>query len=255
MSNRFTGKHAAVTGGAKGMGFEIARCLGLEGAYLAIMDVDEAALSNASQTLSADGIDVKAYRLDVTNPEDVAKNFALLIEHFSGKLDILVNNAGIADFGSVENTGPVAWDRVIAVNLNGTYLCSRSAIPAMKKSGGTIINFGSVAGFVGIPNMAAYCASKAAVIGLTKQMAVDYSSQGIRVNCVCPGMIADTDMGRQILGTDLSEDASKKRLSKYPIGRFGKPEEIVAAVLFLASDEASFVCGSAFTVDGGMTAM
>jgi len=255
MNNRFTGKHAAITGGAKGMGFEIARRMGLEGACLAIIDIDEAALSNALQTLSADGIDVKSYHLDVTNPEEVAKTFALLIEHFSGKLDILVNNAGIADFGSVDNTESAAWDKVIAVNLTGTYLCSRSAIPAMKKSGGTIINFGSVAGLVGIPNMAAYCASKAAVIGLTKQMAVDYISQGIRVNCICPGMIADTDMGRQILGTDVSDEATRKRLSKYPIGRFGKPEEIAAAVLFLASDEAGFVCGSAFTVDGGMTAI
>ncbi|MGZ8144937.1 MAG: SDR family NAD(P)-dependent oxidoreductase, partial [Methylosarcina sp.] len=104
-------------------------------------------------------------------------------------------------------------------------------------------------------NMAAYCTSKAAVIGLTKQMAVDYSKLGIRVNCICPGMIADTDMGRQILATDESEQMMKLRLSKYPIGRFGKSEEIVAAVLFLASDEASFVCGSAFTVDGAMTAI
>jgi NAD(P)-dependent dehydrogenase (short-subunit alcohol dehydrogenase family) len=254
MSNRFTGKHAAITGGAKGMGFALARRLGLEGAGVAIMDIDKTALSNATQTLSADGIDVKAYHLDVTDPEAVALTFALLIEHFSGTLDILINNAGIADFGSVDNTEPAAWNKVIEVNLNGTYLCSKSAIPAMKKTGGTIINFGSVAGLVGIPNMAAYCASKAAVIGLTRQMAVDYISQGIRVNCVCPGMIAETGMGRQILATDESEEMMNKRLSKYPIGRFGKPEEIVAAVLFLASDEASFVCGSAFTVDGGMTA-
>jgi NAD(P)-dependent dehydrogenase (short-subunit alcohol dehydrogenase family) len=104
MGNRFTGKYAAITGGAKGMGFEITRRLGLEGASLAIMDIDEAALANSTETLRANGIDVKAYLLDVTNPEDVAKTFALLIEHFSGTLDILVNNAGIADFGSVENT-------------------------------------------------------------------------------------------------------------------------------------------------------
>ncbi|MGZ8238076.1 MAG: SDR family NAD(P)-dependent oxidoreductase, partial [Methylobacter sp.] len=173
----------------------------------------------------------------------------------SGTLDILINNAGIADFGTVETTESDVWNEVIAVNLNGTYLCSKSALPAMKQHGGTIVNFGSVAGMVGIPNMAAYCTSKAAVIGLTKQMAVDYSKLGIRVNCICPGMIDDTDMGRQILATDESEQMMKLRLSKYPIGRFGKSEEIVAAVLFLASDEASFVCGSAFTVDGAMTAI
>ncbi len=255
MSNRFNGKHAAITGGATGMGFEIAKRLGLEGAAVAIMDINETALTKATQALRAEGIAVKAYILDVSDANAVAETFAQLLEHFSGTLDILVNNAGIAAFGTVETTEPVIWEKVMAVNVNGTYLCSKSAVPAMKKHGGTIINFGSVAGLVGIPNMAAYCTSKAAVIGLTKQMAVDYSKLGIRVNCVCPGMIADTDMGRQILSTDESEEMMKKRLSKYPIGRFGKPEEIVAAVLFLASDEASFVCGSAFTVDGGMTAL
>lgn len=255
MSNRFIGKHAAVTGGATGMGFELSRRLGREGAVIAIMDIDEAALTSAAQSLSAEGITVKAYLLDVTQPEEVAKTFALIIEQFGGRLDILVNNAGIAAFGNVENTEPAIWDRVMAVNVSGTYLCSKAVIPAMKKHGGTIINFGSVAGLVGIPGMAAYCAAKAAVIGLTKQMAVEYASQGIRVNCVCPGTVADTRMGQQILDTDRSDEAMKRRLGKYPIGRFGKPEEIAAAVLFLASDEASFVCGSAFTVDGGMTAI
>jgi NAD(P)-dependent dehydrogenase (short-subunit alcohol dehydrogenase family) len=255
MGNRFNGKQAAITGGATGMGFEIARRFGLEGATVAIMDINEMALAKASQALRTERIAFKAYLLDVADAKDVAETFAQLLEDFSGTLDILVNNAGIADFGNVETTEPATWDRVMAVNLNGTFLCSKFALPAMKQHGGSIINFASVAGLVGIPNMLAYCASKAAVIGLTKQMAVDYSKLGIRVNCVCPGMIADTGMGRQILATDESEAMMKKRMSKYPIGRFGKPEEIVAAVLFLASDEASFVCGSVFTVDGGMTAL
>ncbi len=255
MTNRFQGKQAVITGGATGMGYDIARRLGMEGASLAILDINKAALFDVTQTLRADGIDVNAYQVDVSDPHEVAETFSRLIADCSGTLDILVNNAGIADFGTVETTESEVWNKVMAVNLNGTYLCSKSALPAMKQHGGTIVNFGSVAGMVGIPNMAAYCTSKAAVIGLTKQMAVDYSKLGIRVNCICPGMIADTDMGRQILGTDESEQLMKLRLSKYPIGRFGKSEEIVAAVLFLASDEASFVCGSAFTVDGAMTAI
>jgi NAD(P)-dependent dehydrogenase (short-subunit alcohol dehydrogenase family) len=255
MSNRFQGKQAVITGGASGMGYDIARRLGMEGASLALLDINEAALRDAAKTLSANGIVVKLYQLDVSNPQAVSNTFSKLIEEFSGTLDILINNVGIADFGSVDTTESEVWNKVMAVNLNGTYLCSKYALPAMKQQGGTIVNFGSVAGMVGIPNMAAYCASKAAVIGLTKQMAVDYSKLGIRVNCICPGMIADTDMGRQILATDESEEMMKIRLSKYPIGRFGKSEEIVAAVLFLASDEASFVCGSAFTVDGAMTAL
>ena len=255
MSNRFQGKKAVITGAATGMGYDIARHLGMEGASLALLDINEAALWEAAKTLISHGIVVKAYQLDVSSPQAVTNTFSKLIEEFSGALDILINNAGIAEFGSVEATEPETWNSVMSVNVNGTYLCSKFALPAMKQNGGTIINFGSIAGMVGIPNMAAYCTSKAAVIGLTKQMAVDYSKLGIRVNCICPGMIDDTDMGRQILETDVSEEMMIKRLSKYPIGRFGKSEEIVAAVLFLASDEASFVCGSAFTVDGGMTAI
>ncbi len=255
MNNRFEGKRAVITGGASGMGYDIARRLGMEGASLAILDINQAVLADAAEALRADGVEVNAYQVDVSSPDQVADSFARLIADFNGKLDILINNAGIADFGSAESTEFDAWNKVMAVNVNGTYLCSKFALPAMKRFGGAIINFGSIAGMVGIPNMAAYCTSKAAVIGLTKQMAVDYSKSGIRVNCICPGMIADTDMGRQILATDGSEEMMSKRLSKYPIGRFGKSEEIVAAVLFLASDEASFVCGSAFTVDGAMTAL
>jgi NAD(P)-dependent dehydrogenase (short-subunit alcohol dehydrogenase family) len=255
MGKRFQGKQAVITGASSGMGYAIAKRLGMEGASLAILDINKAALADAAQALRAYGIVVNAYPLDVSSPDGVAGTFSQLIDDFDGKIDILINNAGVADFGSVETTEYEDWNKVMAVNVNGTYLCSKSALSAMKQHGGTIINFGSVAGMVGIPNMAAYCTSKAAVIGLTKQMAVDYSKLGIRVNCICPGMIDDTDMGRQILATDESEEMMKLRLSKYPIGRFGKSEEIVAAVLFLASDEASFVCGSVFTVDGAMTAI
>jgi NAD(P)-dependent dehydrogenase (short-subunit alcohol dehydrogenase family) len=254
MSKRFQGKQAVVTGAATGMGFDIAKRLGIEGATLAILDINQDALAEAAQILRSDGLIVNAYQLDVSDTTAVSNCFNRLIDDFNGTLDILINNAGIADFGTAETTETEAWNKVMAVNVNGTFLCSKAVLPAMKRSGGTIVNFGSIAGMVGIPNMAAYCTSKAAVIGLTKQMAVDYSKLGIRVNCICPGMVADTDMGRQILGTDESEALMQKRLSKYPIGRFGKSEEIVAAVLFLASDEASFVCGSAFTVDGAMTA-
>jgi NAD(P)-dependent dehydrogenase (short-subunit alcohol dehydrogenase family) len=255
MNNRFQGKTAVITGGATGMGFALAKRLGKEGASLAILDINQSALTDAVNTLCAEGIVVSAYKLDVSNPIDVAEIFPKIILDCAGKIDILINNAGIADFGTVETTEFEAWNKVMAINLNGTYLCSKFALPALKRPGGTIVNFGSVAGMVGIPNMAAYCASKAAVIGLTKQMAVDYAKLGIRVNCICPGMVGNTDMGQQILSTDQSEAMLAKRLSKYPIGRFGKSEEIVAAVLFLASDEASFVCGSAFTVDGAMTAV
>ena len=142
----------------------------------------------------------------------------------------------------------------MAVNVTGTFLCSQAVLPYMKQQGGVIVNLASIAGLVGFPKMAAYCAAKAAVIGLTRQMAADYTALGIRVNCLCPGRVAGTELDRQILGRDTTSETQAK-LAKYPIGRFGRPEEIAQAALFLASDESSFVSGAAFCVDGGMTAI
>jgi NAD(P)-dependent dehydrogenase (short-subunit alcohol dehydrogenase family) len=255
MLGKLHNKTAVITGAAKGIGFETARLFGKEGAKVTIMDIDEQSAIDAAKKLSDEGIEAYAFQLDVTDAENVEKTFQKAIENYSGVLNILVNNAGIADFGNVENTSVDLWNRIMAVNLNGTFFCSKAAIPSMKEHGGSIVNFGSVAGVVGIPGMAAYCAAKAAIVGLTKQMAADYSGQGIRTNCVCPGTIASTALGQQLLGSDTSEETQKKRLAKYPIGRFGEPIEIAEVVLFLASDQASFVSGAAFNVDGGMTAI
>jgi NAD(P)-dependent dehydrogenase (short-subunit alcohol dehydrogenase family) len=164
----------------------------------------------------------------------------------------LVNNAGIAEFASLEESSHASFQRIMTVNVTGTFLCSKAALPLLKKSGGSIVNIASIAGIVGIPRMPAYCASKAAVIGLTRQMAVDYAGHGIRVNCVCPGRIAGTELDRWIIEQD-SEEATRAKLAKYPLGRFGKAEEIAETVLFLTSAEAAFITGTALTVDGGMT--
>ncbi len=255
MSGNFNNKTAILTGAASGIGFETARLLGKEGAKVTIMDINEQRAQKAAKQLGDEGIEAYWFQLDVSNAIDVDNTFRKAIENYSGILDILVNNAGIADFGNVENTSRDLWDRIMAVNVNGTFYCSKASIPSMKQQGGSIVNFSSVAGVVGIPGMAAYCTAKAAIIGLTKQMAAEYSAQGIRTNCVCPGTIASTALGQQLLGSDTSEETQKKRLAKYPIGRFGEPIEIAQAVLFLASDQASFVSGSAFNVDGGMTAI
>ena len=256
MADRFTGKNAIITGAAGGIGFQTSRMFGLEGARVCIMDINEEAANAAATQLNTEGIDASAIQLDVTDEAAVEIAFSSAMDNFSGKVDILVNNAGIADFGSVETTDSAIWRRIMDVNVTATYFCSRAVIPAMREhGGGAIVNFGSVAGHAGINNMAAYCTAKAAVIGLTKQVAAQYAAEGIRVNCVSPGTVATTAMGHQLLGSDMSDEAQRRRLSKYPIGRFGEPEEIARAVLFLASEEASFCCGSDFVVDGGMTAI
>ena len=256
MGNRFENKHAIITGAAGGIGLQTSRMLGLEGARVCIMDINEAAGNSAADQLNSEGINAFSIQLDVTDEAAVEVAFERALEEFSGRVDILVNNAGIADFGSVETTATEIWRRIMDVNVTATFFCSRAVLPVMRKNGsGAIVNFGSVAGHAGINNMAAYCTAKAAVIGLTRQMAAQYATEGIRVNCVSPGTVAATAMGHQLLGSDTSEEAMKRRLTKYPVGRFGEPEEIARAVLFLASDEASFCYGSDFIVDGGMTSI
>ena len=256
MADRFDNKCAIITGAAGGIGFQTARMFGQEGARVCIMDINAEAADAAAGQLRNEGIDASALQLDVTDEGAVNIAFKRALGHFSGKVDILVNNAGIADFGSVETTDTAIWRRIMDVNVTATFFCSRAVIPVMREhGGGAIVNFGSVAGHAGINNMAAYCTAKAAVIGLTKQMAAQYAAEGIRVNCVSPGTVATTAMGHQLLGSDTSDEAQRRRLSKYPIGRFGEPGEIARAVLFLASDEAGFCCGSDFVVDGGMTAI
>jgi NAD(P)-dependent dehydrogenase (short-subunit alcohol dehydrogenase family) len=171
-----------------------------------------------------------------------------------GKLDILFNNAGIWVSGAVEDTSEADWDSVIDVNLKGVFLCSKYAIPHLKKTKGVIVNNASCDGLVGEPSAAAYCASKGGVVLLTKAMALDYAKDGIRVNCICPGYVMT-----RMIELDLPKGMSKERYLKvisqeHPMGRIGQPEEIAKAVLFLASDDSSFITGIAMPVDAGYVA-
>lgn len=255
MAGRLVGRKVVITGGGAGIGLSTARRLVQEGAAVALLDLDGSAAIAAAKELQKEGGRAFGVAADVTDAASMDRAIAAASEALGG-IDGLFNNAGIAGFGSVHESTPESWQRIWAVNVTGTFLASRAVLPQMIAQGrGAIVNVGSVAGVIGIPGMAAYCAAKGAVVNLTRQMAVEYAKHGVRVNSVSPGTIAETAMGKSLLGSDTSEEAMNKRLAKYPIGRFGRPEEIADAVVFLLSDAASFCVGSNLAVDGGMTAI
>lgn len=255
MAGILVGRKVVITGGGAGIGLSTARKLVREGAAVALLDLDGSAAIAAAKELQNAGGKAFGVAADVTDAASMDRAIAAASEALGG-IDGLFNNAGIAGFGSVHESTPESWQRIWAVNVTGTFLASRAVLPQMIAQGrGSIVNVGSVAGVIGIPGMAAYCAAKGAVVNLTRQMAAEYAKDGVRVNSVSPGTIAETAMGKSLLGSDTSEEAMNKRLAKYPIGRFGKPEEIADAVVFLLSDAASFCVGSNLAVDGGMTAI
>jgi NAD(P)-dependent dehydrogenase (short-subunit alcohol dehydrogenase family) len=243
-AGRFHGKTAFVTGAGSGIGEATARALAGEGARVVLADVDAAAVEALAAGL---GEQATATRLDVRDENDVAAAIAA-----AGRLDALINVAGIGSTTNAPDTPLETWERVFAVNVTGTFLCSKHAIPAMASSGGgTIVNVGSVAGLVGLRNRAAYCASKGAVIAFTRALAVDHADDGIRVNAVCPGTIETPWVRRLVDDAGESLDALRARQL---LGRLGTPEEVAEAILYLASDDAAFLTGAMLTIDGGLTA-
>jgi 2-keto-3-deoxy-L-fuconate dehydrogenase len=190
------------------------------------------------------GARARALTLDVREEEAVAPAM--------GELDVLVNVAGVGSTTSAPDTPLEVWENVFAVNARGTFLCCKHAIPGMvERGGGAIVNIASVAGLVGLPNRAAYCASKGAVIALTRALAIDHVRQGVRVNAVCPGTVDSPWVRRLVEDAGESLDALRAR---QPMGRLGTTEEVARAVLYLASDDAAFVTGSGLVIDGGLTA-
>ena len=256
MTERFSGKVAIVTGGASGIGRASARACAMEGASVAIADVDRVGGEETLRGTIARGGQAVFIQADVSKAEDAEKIVDHTVASFGG-VDILHNNAGVVVYGTVPEMPEQEWDRVLGVNLKGAFLCSKHAIPQMvSRGGGAIVNTASVQAFASQRLVAAYAASKAAVIAMTKTMALDHALEGIRVNCVCPGSI-DTPMVRsaaRIFSLDDPELAVRGWAEAHPVGRIGDAEEVATAVLFLASSGASFITGASLAVDGGLLA-
>lgn len=246
---RLEGKVALISGGARGLGAAEAQLFASEGAKVGIADIREAEARALEAGIRESGGDAMFISLDVTDERQWANAVDAVMTAY-GRLDILVNNAGILEHGLVEETSAESWDRTMSVNGRGVFLGTKAVIPAMRESGGgAIVNISSVAGLIG-GLTTAYNASKGAVRLLTKSTAVQYAAENIRVNSVHPGP-TDTDM----LDIFFSEDGAREaRAANTPIPRLGEPEDIAYGVLFLASDESSYMTGSELVIDGGNTA-
>lgn len=240
-----TAKTAIVTGAARGIGLATAKRFLLEGRKVAMVDRDAEALNAATAGLNG----VQAIVADVSDPDQVAAMTAATLEAF-GRIDALVNNAGVADFGPLETTDFARWRTVMATNLDGVFLCSQAAIPALKAVRGAIVNVASISGMRGSTLRVAYGTSKAAVMHLTKQQAAELGEHGVRVNCVSPGPVA-TKLAKAVHSPEIVaayHDA-------IPLNRYGGEDEIASVICFLASEAASYVTGQTVAADGGFDAV
>lgn len=247
---RLNGKTAIVTGGGSGIGRATAELFAREGARVVVADYRHDTGEATVRAIKAAGGDALFVAVDVSDPPQVERMVQAALDAYGG-IDILFNNAGMLAFGTVADTDPEVWNRVISVNLTGVYLCSRAVLPNMiARGGGSIVNTSSSTGAHDAKdNTAAYVASKGGVTLLTRAMAIDHAKNNVRVNAIAPGP-TDTPMLRDNLPGAMREAFART----FPMGRLGKPEELAQAVLFLASDEASFVTGAILAVDGGQTA-
>ena len=247
---RLESKVALISGAARGIGAAVTKIFAREGAKLVIGDILEDEGRRTAEEVTAAGGECYFVRLDVVSEADWIKAVDEVIARF-GKLDILVNNAGVSARGNIEETSEAVWSRTMDINVKGAFLGSKQAIFKMRSTGGSIINISSGAGIAPQPNTsAAYAASKGAVRIFTKSTAIQYAKENIRCNSVHPGPI-ETDM---LLATRPETDELEAMMGRVPLGRFGRAEEIANGVLYLASDESSFVTGSELVIDGGRTA-
>ena len=240
------GKTALITGGGSGIGAAICQELARAGARILIGDIDVDAAERVRETLPH----AASAKIDVSSIEDVQR-IASSIDH----LDILVNNAGIGLVGDIENTNPDHFDRVLRVNVNSVYYMTQAFLPHLLRTRGSIVNIASVAGLVGIKQRFAYCASKGAVVAMTRQLSVDYA-QRLRVNCICPGTVDSPFVAGYLAKYHAGEENMMREQLKarQPVGRLGRPEEVASLARYLCSPEADFMQGAVLTLDGGWTA-
>ncbi len=252
MEGLLAGKAALVTGAASGIGAATARALARDGARVLLADVDDALGEKTAAAIAESGGEAAYRHVDVTDEAEVEAMVRDAVERF-GRLDCAVNNAGVTGgFGLVHQQRLADWEGTLSVNLTGVFLCVKHELPVMQEQGGgSIVNLASGAGVIGVPGLSPYCASKHAVLGLTKTAALENARTGVRVNAVCPGSI-DTPMLQRIM--DLDPGMRKMIVKNQPGGRLGTPEEIAEAVAWLCSDRASFVTGESLLVDGGAIA-
>jgi len=251
---RLLGKVAIITGGGTGIGRGIALAFARQGAKVALAARRPEKLEEAVRAVQSAGGEAIAVRCDVTKAAETLEAVERTEKAF-GCANVLVNNAGALSVTTIESISEEDWDRVISTNVKGPFLMSRAVLPAMRRAGGgAIVNVGSILGLIGMKDRAAYCASKGALTLLTKAMAMDHAHEKIRVNCICPGFV-ETDLVRELFSsTEEGRKARAARIATFPAGRFGRPEDIAEMAVFLASEESSWMTGTAIPVDGGLSA-